>query len=139
MIGRQALKVDVRFEPVQRFRVRSETHGLARATSSRRLSHFVARRFLLAHRSFGYDALDDIAPSGHVVHRFQQHVLQDGTKSARARAPLEGEVSDRVERLFFDDEFDAVHREDLLELLHERVLRLGQDLNQHVAVELLHR
>ena len=47
VIGRQSLKVDVGLKPTQRFRVRGKTHGLTRATSSRRLSHFVGRRFVL--------------------------------------------------------------------------------------------
>lgn len=41
-------------------------------------------------------------------------------RSPRAPVPaLEGEVGDRFERTFVDDQFDAVHREHLLELLDE--------------------
>ena len=67
-IGRYALKVDVRFEPAQRFGVRREAHALARATGARRLSHFVARCFVQAHRGRRDDALHHVTSAGNVVH-----------------------------------------------------------------------
>jgi hypothetical protein len=48
-IGGNAFKVDVRLQPRQRLNVRMKTHGLTGATSSRRLSHFIDGRRLVAY------------------------------------------------------------------------------------------
>ena len=66
-------------------------------------------------------------------------MLEDRAKPARAGAPLQRQVGDGFEGLRFDDQLDTVHREHLLELSHQGVLRLGQHGDQHRAVELLDR
>ncbi len=48
-------------------------------------------------------------------------------------------LRDRDERLLGELEVDAVHIEDLLELAHERVARLGEDAPQRQLVERVER
>ena len=45
----------------------------------------------------------------------------------------------RVERVLVEGEFDVLHLEQALILLDQRVLRLGQDLDQRILVEVLQR
>ena len=66
---------------------------------------------MLTHRRRGDDTLDDIATPRNVVHRFEEHVFQNGTKSAGAGRAFERQVGDRLERVFFNDQLDAVHGE----------------------------
>ena len=57
-------------------------------------------------------------------------------RSPRAPVPAQDRlVGDRVERVLGELELDAVELHELLVLLHQRVLRLGEDADQRVPVE----
>jgi len=60
-------------------------------------------------------------------------------RSARAGLALDCLLGDRRERLVGDCEIDALHLEQPLVLLHQRVLRLGQDPLERRLVEVLER
>ena len=60
----------------------------------------------------------------------------------RPRAPVsrvERLVGDRPQRVLGEVEIDVVVVEEALVLLDERVLRLGQDLDEILALQLMHR
>ena len=62
-----------------------------------------------------------------------------GTQPAGAGLAQDGEVRDRLERVGFELELDAVELEEPVVLAGERVLRTGQDVDQRLAVERLDR
>ena len=58
------------------------------------------------------------------------------------RAPVlrcDGLVGNRAERVIGEGQRHALHVEELLVLLHERVLRLDEDLHQRVIIEIVQR
>ena len=77
--------------------------------------------------------------TGHVVHDVEHGVLEDGAQAAGAGVAAERLLRDAGERALRELELDAVHLEELLELLHEAVLRLGEDVDQRLLVELVQR
>src|SRR5215211_3552856 len=85
----------------------------------------------------GHDALLDVATRGQLELHLEQRVLEDRAQAAGAGLALEGAVGDRAERVVGEDELDAVELEEALELLDERVARLGQDRDQVVTRELV--
>src|SRR6478736_6187362 len=86
----------------------------------------------------GDDHLGDVAPRRHVVHHVEEDLLDDRAQAAGAGATLEGRLGDRVDGVVGELELDAVEVEELLVLLDERVARLGEDLDERLAVELVH-
>src|SRR5690606_23322221 len=74
-----------------------------------------------------------------VVHRVEQHVLEDRAQPARAGLALHRLLRDRAQRVLAELELDALHLEELLILLRQRVLRLGENLDERILVELLER
>ena len=59
----------------------------------------------------------------------------------RPRAPVSrssGAIGDRLQRVGGEDQLDPVEREEALELLDDRVARLGEDRDQVLARELVH-
>src|SRR3954453_5120675 len=85
----------------------------------------------------GHDALLDVAPRGQLELHLEQDLLDDRAQAARARLALERLVGDRLERVGREDELDPVEAEEALELLDDRVARLGEDRDQIVARELV--
>src|SRR5438270_13754606 len=81
------------------------------------------------------DALRDVLAGGQLVHDVEQHLLHDGPQAARAGAAQVALVGDGLERALVEVELDAVELEELLVLLEERVLRLGEDVDERLLVE----
>ncbi len=61
---------------------------------------------------------------------WKEDLLEDGAETARAGAPEDRLVGDRRESVLGELEFDVLELEDLLVLLHQGVLRLGEDLSR---------
>src|ERR1700722_1556707 len=80
-----------------------------------------------------------VAQRRQVVHGVEQHILQNGAKSPRARLALHRLARHRTEGIFAEVELHALHVEKLAVLLGERILRLHQDRNQRVFVQFLQR
>jgi hypothetical protein len=74
----------------------------------------------------GHDALLDVAAGGQLELHLEQDLLDDRAQAARAGLALERLVGDRDQRLVREHQLDPVEREEALELLDERVARLGQ-------------
>src|SRR5581483_11173385 len=72
-----------------------------------------------------------------IEHDLEQAALEYRTQPARAGLALHGAFGHRDERVVANLELDAFELEQLLILLHERVLRLGEDLYQRLLVELI--
>ena len=85
-----------------------------------------------------HDFLDPVH-GGQVEHRVEEDGLHDRAQAARAGLAVDGPAGDRPHRLLGDGELDALQLEQALILLDERVLRLGQDLDQRRLVEILER
>src|SRR5438093_2500816 len=76
------------------------------------------------------DDLLDVAARRDVEHDVEQDVLDHGPQAACAGLELERVLGGRLERVLGEDELDLIERQELLVLLDDRVLRLGQDLHQ---------
>src|SRR5690606_26431966 len=74
-----------------------------------------------------------------IVHRVEQHALENSAQAPSTGLALHRLLRDRSQRVLAELELDALHLEELLILLRQRVLRLGQDLDERVLVELLER
>src|SRR3954447_2317471 len=83
-------------------------------------------------------ALDDVLARRELEHHVEQGALDDRAQSASAGLALESLLRDLRERLLGEDELDRVVGEEALVLAHEGVLGLGQDLDEIVALELVH-
>src|SRR6476620_4958844 len=84
------------------------------------------------------DALLDVAARGQLELHVEQCLLDGRAQAARAGLALEALVGDARQRVLAEDELDAVEAEEALELLDQRVARLGQDRDQVIARELVH-
>src|SRR6266403_627989 len=80
-----------------------------------------------------------VAQRGQVIHRVEQHVLQDRAQAPGARLSLHRLSCHGAQRVLPEVEFDAFHVEQFPILLGERVLRLQQDRDQRVLVQLFER
>src|SRR6267154_1264754 len=74
-----------------------------------------------------------------IEHEIEQHLFQDGAQAPGAGLARQGTRGDRLQRLRQDFQVHAFHAEELLVLLDEGVLRLGEYLDQGLLVELLER
>src|SRR2546421_3430787 len=68
------------------------------------------------------DDLLDVRERRQVEHNVQKRMLDDGTQAAHARAALERAFRDGLEGMFPVLEFDPLHGEEFLVLLHQGVL-----------------
>src|SRR5581483_776608 len=84
-------------------------------------------------------ALGDVLTGRQLEHDVEQSVLDDRPQAAGAGLALERLVGDRPQRVVGEDEVDVVVGEEPLVLLRERVLRFGEDLDEVVALQLVHR
>src|SRR3954471_1022148 len=84
-------------------------------------------------------ALGDVLARGELEHHVEQRVLDDRAQAARAGLTMERLVGDRPERVVGEVQVDVVVVEEALVLLRQRVLRLGEDLHEVVALQLVHR
>ena len=97
------------------------------------------RRAAALDRLLGDDALGHVAARGQLELDVEQRLLEDRAQAAGAGLALQRPVGDRAERVLGEDELDVVELEEALELLGERVSRLGQDRDQVVAAQLVDR
>jgi hypothetical protein len=86
----------------------------------------------------GDDHLRDVIATGYVVHDIKQHLFEDRTQPASARAAQQRKISDRLDRIRSELQFDPIKFEELAELFHKRVARLHQDANERVAIQRAH-
>ncbi len=86
------------------------------------------------HRSVD-DALGDVGAARQVVHHLEEHLLEDGAEAPRPGAPEQRLLGDRVERIVGQLELDVIELEDPLVLTGQGVLRLDQDPDEGVLVE----
>ena len=78
----------------------------------------------------GDDALDGILIGRQIEHGVGHNALDDGTQAAGAALALERLLSDGTQRALGELQLDVVKAHQLLILLDQRVLRLGQDVDQ---------
>ncbi len=76
---------------------------------------------------------------GDVVHGRLQHLFHDGAQPTGAGAAVDGLIGDGVQRFRRHLQLDTVHLEQPGVLLHQGVLRRGQDLHQRFLVQVGHR
>src|SRR5579864_123596 len=84
-------------------------------------------------------ALGHVAARRKLEHDVEKRTLDDRAKPAGAGLALERLVGDLPQGVLGEDELDRVVSEEPLVLLDERVLRLGQDLDEILAAQLVHR
>src|SRR5829696_3448597 len=127
-----------------RVRPAARTYGLAGFFDQLVVARLVLRRLgdergleALLDRLLGHDALLDVAAGGQLELHVEQCLLEDRAQTARAGLAVDRLVGDRLERLVGEDELDVVELEEALELLDQRVLGLGEDLDQVVLRELV--
>src|SRR4051812_2928498 len=85
----------------------------------------------------GHDALLDVAPGGQLELHVEQDLLDDRAQAAGAGLALQGTIGDRDEGVVGEDQLDAVELEEALELLDQRVARLGEDRDEVVTGQLM--
>src|ERR1700693_1453774 len=138
--------------PVRRtvFPRRSSTAEEYREPGLGRLSHeprravaFLAQLELplqrFADRALGDQATLDVRTGRDLEHRVEQRLFDDRLQSARTCASKPRQLRDRIERSFLEHELHVVQREELLVLLDQRVLRLGEDAHDVLLVEVVQR
>src|SRR5215468_870244 len=74
-----------------------------------------------------------------LVHDVEHRRLEDRAQAAGAALVAERVLRDLLQRALGELHLDAVHLEELLVLLDEGVLRLGEDVDQRLFVELVER
>src|SRR6266545_2223510 len=84
-------------------------------------------------------ALGDVLARRQLEHHVEQRGLDDRAEAAGARFALQRLFGDLPQRVLREDEFDRVVGEEALVLLRERVLRLGEDLDEVLLLQLVHR
>src|SRR5690348_16368925 len=77
----------------------------------------------------------DVGVARHLVHHGEQHFLHDRAETTRPGAAQDRLVGDRLERLRRELQLDAVELEQALVFADKSVARLGEDLDERVAVE----
>src|SRR6266853_974328 len=85
---------------------------------------------VLVHHDFA-----DVLHRLQIEHQIEQHLFQDRTQPAGPGFPRQGFLGDRLQRLGPHLQIHSLHAEQLLVLLDESVLRLGQYLDQGLLVE----
>ena len=100
-------------------RVGVNKEGLALALDRRLVDHHLA----------------DVFHGRQFVHDVEQHLLDDRAQAAGTGLARKRFLRDRGQRRRPHFEFGAFHAEQLLVLLHQRVLRLGQNLHQRRLVQ----
>src|SRR6478672_238394 len=89
----------------------------------------------LDHFARDHDLLDAFQ-ARKVEHGLEQDALEDRAQAPRAGLALDRPAGDRAKRLVGEGELDILHLEQPLVLLHQRVLRIGQNLLQRSLVEI---
>ncbi len=78
---------------------------------------------------FGDDVLAAFLQIGELIHEFEHDFFHHAAEGAGACVALQGALGDEFEGAFRIFELAAFHLEELLILLHEGILRFGQNLN----------
>src|SRR5438105_2383846 len=99
--------------------------------------HLELRFECVADRALRDDAAFDLRSRGDFEHRVEQCLFDDRLQRPRASPAQQRELGDRVERPLLEDELHVVQREELLVLLDERVLGLGEDAHDVLLVEVV--
>src|SRR5437588_1502235 len=94
---------------------------------------------LLEHDRAVDDALAHVGATGQVVHHVQEDLFEDGPQPASAGTAQQRLLRDRLQRIRRELQLDAVELEELVVLLHQRVLRLDEDAHERFLVEVRHR
>src|SRR5579859_478311 len=87
----------------------------------------------------GHDHLADVGARGDLVHDVEEDLLDDRAQAASAGLALRGAGRGREQTVIGELELDLVDRQELLVLLHDRVLRLGEDAQQVRFIQRLER
>ena len=82
------------------------------------------------------EAFLDVLERGDVVHELEHGPLEDGPQTPGAGFALQGLLGHRHQGVVGEVHRDVVHLHELLELLHQGVLGLGEDLHQGVFIQL---
>src|SRR6266571_441125 len=85
----------------------------------------------------GHHALLHLLHRGQVVHQVEHQVLDDHPQAARPDLPDDGEVGDGLQRVVREAQLDVLVVEHPLVLPDDRVLGLGQDLDEGGLVEVV--
>src|SRR5579871_6495337 len=93
------------------------------------------RRLTLRDRVSVDDALLYVAARWDLIHDFEEHLLDQGAQSTRARPIRERTLRSRFESLCSEDEFYSVQRQELCVLLGEGILGLDEDTHERLLVE----
>src|SRR5438132_13517291 len=91
----------------------------------------------LADRAFADDAALDLGTGRDLEHRVEQRLLDDRLERASTGSAQQRQLCDGVEASRLKHELDVVQREELLILLHERVLGLGEDAHDVLLIEVV--
>src|SRR5690554_2820051 len=86
---------------------------------------------------FGDHALAHVLQAGQLVHNVEHDLFDDRTQSAGAGLALDGLANDGHHRLLVEAQLDVLQFKELLVLLHQAVLGLPEDLDEHVFAELI--
>ncbi len=111
--------------------------GEESASSSRTAAVTSVGLDALRHRLLRHHALGHVAARRQLELHVEQDLLDDRPQSPRSRLALERLLGDRGQGVVGEDELDAVELEEALELLDQRVARLGEDRDEVVARELV--
>src|SRR6266566_6788287 len=84
-------------------------------------------------------ALGDVPARRQLEHHVEQRRLDDRPQPAGARLAIQSLVGDLPQGVLGEDELDVVVAEEPLVLPRQRVLRLRQDLDEILALQLMHR
>src|SRR5216684_1536224 len=104
------------------------TIGVDIERASRSLHHFARDHDL-------FDAFQ----ARQIEHGLQQDAFENRAQAARAGLAVDSLAGDRAKGLVGERQLDVLHLEQALILLHQRVLRIGQNLLQRSFVEILQR
>ena len=140
--GGCGLEVDVPVEPGEGVgqRRRASGRGAAGPLGPRGLAAGHERGVdLLEHDLAVDDALADVGAAREVVHDVEQHLLEDRPQATGAGAPQQRLLGDGLEGVVGELELDVLELEELAVLLDQRVLRLDEDADEGVLVEVGHR
>src|SRR5712691_4270852 len=111
---------------------------LARGSTPRDVPRDDGRVDVLQHGlARDHDALHVLA-ARHLVHHRLQDLFQDGAQAARAGAAEVRLVGDGLQRVGGEFQVHAVQFEQAPVLLHQGIARLGEDLDQCFAVQVVH-
>src|SRR5712691_12155512 len=119
--------------------VRDDSRRLSRA---RHLRRFGVDEKGLALADYGVLVHHDFAHILHrrkIEHEVKQHLFEDRAQAPGSGLSSQGSFGDRLQRLRPHFQIHSLHAEQLLILLDESVLRLGQYLDQGLLVEFLER